>query len=337
MFNIDEHLQTHLKVKRCIRVEDMVLTKAEQGQINDLKDQYLDLRKLIEQVGDSVKEGISAQLQSLKSDLTTKINGVETKLSNDLQLLRDNINAEVQTLRDENIQIRKMMDASQETSTREIDNIRADLVRVNVEKTDELETANEQIVTLTRKIVSLEKQCHRGLQHGRGWNIEIDGIPREVGEEPLELKKALCDIFEVFNIDVSEDEIEAIHRLPSRLTCKPVIARFYSRESVNEIHQKKNRLRNLADRVADIDVHGVDENTQIFIRASQCSYYAMLSYNCRVLKRKKLISGVSVSNDGRVSIKLENGTFVKIDHESTLMQHFPNFDGFSFSYGEKGQ
>ena len=108
----------------------------------------------------------------------------------------------------------------------------------------------------------------------------------------------MTELFQVFNINVEEDEIEAIHRLPSKQDPKPVIIRFFSRESVKEIHQKKSRLRNIAKRVSEIDKQGPDANTKIFFRTSQCSYYSMLSYNCRVLKRKKMISDVTVSNDG---------------------------------------
>ena len=201
----------------------------------------------------------------------------------------------------------------------------------------ELKAANDLISTLSTKVVRLEKQCHRGLQHGRGWNIEVDGIPKEFGDEPTNLKKAMSELFDVFNINVENDEIEAIHRLPSRHDPKPVIIRFFSRESVKEIHQKKSRLRNIAERVDEFEMQGLDANSKIFFRPSQCSYYSMLSYNCRVLKRKKLISDVSVSNDGRVSMKLDDGTFVKVDHESTLVQHFPNFTEFSFKYGEHGE
>ena len=62
----------------------MFLTKAEQGQLTDLKDQYSKLKKIIEDVGASVK-GISSQLLTMNSDLTTRIDGVEAKLSNDMQ------------------------------------------------------------------------------------------------------------------------------------------------------------------------------------------------------------------------------------------------------------
>ena len=61
----------------------MILTKAEQGQLTDLKDQYSVLRKLIEEVGASV-QGLSSQLLTLNSDLTTRIGGVEEKLPNDM-------------------------------------------------------------------------------------------------------------------------------------------------------------------------------------------------------------------------------------------------------------
>ena len=183
----------------------------------------------------------------------------------------------------------------------------------------------------------LEKQCHRGLQHGPGWNVEVDGLPSELCDDPASLKKGMAELFNLFNIDVAEDEIETIHRLPSRQAIKPVIIPFYSRESVCEIHQKKSRLKDLGARFSELDIDGLNGTSQIFIRPSQCAYYSMLAYNCRVLKRKKLILGVNISNDGRVSMKLTDNTVIKVDHESTFLKYFPNFKEFCFKYGERDE
>ena len=76
----------------------MVLTKGEQGQFNELKDQYSELKKLMEDVGESVK-GVASQLSIMKGDLTTKIDDVEKKLSNDMQRLEGKLNTEVQSLK----------------------------------------------------------------------------------------------------------------------------------------------------------------------------------------------------------------------------------------------
>ena len=83
------------------------------------------------------------------------------------------------------------------------------------EQSRNLEDANKQILPQAA-IVRLEKQCHRGLQHGRGWNIEVDGLPKQLGDNPSDLRDAMCNIFTIFNIDVGEDEFETIHRLPSK-------------------------------------------------------------------------------------------------------------------------
>ena len=323
------HTNSKQTLNLVCNIVKMVLTKAEQGQLNELKDQYSELKKLIEDVGESVK-GISSQLLLMNSELTTRIDGV----SSDMQRLEASLNADVQTLKQENEEIRKVVNENVDAVTNDVGKLRAALDQCVKSKNTELDAANSLIATLSTKIVRLEKQCHRGLQHGRGWNVEIDGIPQEVGDEPNDLKLAFSELCTVFRIGVEIDEIEAIHRLPSKQTPKPVIVRFYSRDSVKELHQKKSRLRNIADRLNELDIAGLDEETRIFIRASQCSYYSMLSYNCRVLKRNKLISDVSVGDDGRVSMKLDNGTFVKVDHESTLTQYFPNFEAFSFKYGE---
>ena len=49
----------------------------------------------------------------------------------------------------------------------------------------------------------------------------------------------LTSIFETFNIEVEDHDIEAIHRL-------------FSRDSVKEIHQKKNRLKDLNERYEEL-------------------------------------------------------------------------------------
>ena len=138
-----------------------------------------------------------------------------------------------------------------------------------------------------------------------------------------------------FNIAVHDIDIETIHRLPSRYPPKPVIICFISRESVREIHQKKSRLKNLSEQIGDIEMEGLTEDSKIFIRASQCAYYRNLAFNCRVLKRKGMVSSVKVGDDGKVSIKLLDSTFVKVSHETTLLKLFPIFDGFNFDYDEK--
>jgi len=81
--------------------------------------------------------------------------------------------------------------------------------------------------------------------------------------------------------------------------------------------ENKKKLKNLKD--MNIDIPGLHEDSSIYIKASLCPYYKSLAYNCRLLKKDNLISGVLVSDDGIVKINIgdvQNPRFIKIKHES---------------------
>ena len=280
---------------------------------------------------------IETSLGSMNTSLTTKIEEGNSKLADDFKRLENTLNSEVNNLKVADDEIRNELRAQKIDTDQKLGEFRVamDDLANRIPDQGELDAANVVIKDQAARILSLEKQCHRGLQHGRGWNVEIDGIPKEVGDDPENLRHAVLELFSAFYISVQDIDIETIHRLPSRYSPKPVIVRFISRESVREIHHKKSRLKNLSERIGDIEMDGLTEDSKIFIRASQCAYYRNLAFNCRVLKRKGMVSSVKVGDDGKVSIKLLDITLVKVSHETTLLKHFPNFDGFNFDYDEK--
>ena len=62
--------------------------------------------------------------------------------------------------------------------------------------------------------MNLDKSVHKGLQHGRKSNIEIDGIPTNVSDDPKQLEIATLKILQAINVVCEPKDIEAIHRLP---------------------------------------------------------------------------------------------------------------------------
>ena len=74
----------------------------------------------------------------------------------------------------------------------------------------------------------------------------------------------------------------------------------------------------------NLDIEGVEESTEIYLRVSLCPYYKTLEYNCRILKRKKLITNVYTNDEGSIKIKTLDGSFIKISHESDLTCRFDN-------------
>ena len=178
------------------------------------------------------------------------------------------------------------------------------------------------------KNIDLERSLHGGLQHDRKLNVEIDGIPANIGDDPGQLKAAALTIFKAMNVKCDASDIQAIHRLPSRNPIKPTIIRFTSRTTVGEIFENKVKLKNL--QALNIDVEGLSDESKLFIRPSLCPYNKTLAYNCRLLKRSNLIASALTSDDGSIKIKTLENAFVKITHETDLTSRYKEFRHFSF-------
>ena len=103
------------------------------------------------------------------------------------------------------------------------------------------EEAQQVIDSQAEKIVRLEKDLYNGLQHNRKWNVEIDGIPTDVGDEEEKLEEAVIKISTAIGVRITRDAIEACHRLPTRRSGgpKPTIVRFASRKIVGNIMKNK--------------------------------------------------------------------------------------------------
>lgn len=258
---------------------------------------------------EEVNQGLTRDIASLKNSTTDDINKLRAStkfVSDDVKAYKDTTDARIAALEESNRSLLVRLDGAYEA-------FNANANRLHVVET---------------KLSSLERSSHGGLQHTRGWNIEVDGIPEVIGDERKDLKSAVITLLNGIGVDIGEGNIEAVHRLPSRTAPKPVIVRFYSREFVHEIHEKKKKLKDLS--ALGIELNGLDANSKIYIRASQCPYHKNLSYNCRLLRRAELISQVIVGKDGKTTIKTLDNKFIKIMHALDLKSNFPNFDGFSF-------
>ncbi len=268
-----------------------------------------DIRTQTQQLGNRIEEVNVAQARSISS-IENAINGDINKLKDSTRLISENIVT------------------NREAATAQINSI-TELFRGQTSRMEAHEIAFNanglEIQTLKRRLANLEKSSHGGLQHTRGWNVEIDGIPPEVGDDRPNLETAVIALIKGIDVNIEEKDIEACHRLPSRTEEKSTIVRFHTRKIVHEIHDNKNKLKNLA--TLNVDIAGLDANSRIFIRASQCPYQKNLAYNCRLLKRANLISQTNVGKDGKTIIKTLGNEYIKILHESELKSRFPDFEG----------
>ena len=143
------------------------------------------------------------------------------------------------------------------------------------------------------------------------------------------MELAVLEILRAINVNCLPADIEAVHRLPSKSAIKPTIVRFNHRKTVDDINANKNKLKDITS--LNMNINGLTEDSKIYINPSLSKYFKNLQYNCRVLKRHGLIKGVKTSDDGVIKIKTLNDEFIKISHESDLINRFDQFANFSFS------
>ena len=72
------------------------------------------------------------------------------------------------------------------------------------------------------------------------------------------------------------------------------------------------------------DSSTINIKSKIYISYNLTPKMKNLAFNCRKLKREKIINN-SWSEESAVKIKLNNGTFKKVDHISDLVILFPDF------------
>ena len=149
---------------------------------------------------------------------------------------------------------------------------------------------------LEKKVKSLEIQISKDEQYNRHNCVEFSGIPDTINDDNLEdtIIKACKDI----NIDVSETDIEACHRLPVRCnatnTSNRVIVKFVNQKHAESILTKKLTL-------SSTDFSRLNINNKVYVNPSLCPYYRYISMRCKDLKCRKMIHHVFCLLSDRIS------------------------------------
>ena len=278
---------------------------------------------------------LSALITTTNNTLCKKIEeSQETAIkciTDKLEATERSIRVEITQLKDEDSNLRHSIEQNKIIADAQLNDlnhkvhglteqIKASLLAVNA--------ANNRTDAVTNHVEYLEKSFYRSQQHGYGWNMEFEGIPSAVGDDPVKLEEAIIAILASIGVVVDHNEIDTVHRLPSKTVPKTTIVRFHSRKLVREVHDNKRKL-NIND--LNIVLEGLDANSKIFINASQSPYMKNIAFNCRQLKRDRLIEGVMIGKDGRLSVKLHDGNYLKIGHKNDLLVNFPDYENFMFN------
>ena len=158
----------------------MVLTKADLQQIKESL--HIDgiLLKLYAPINTKIGE--------LDKTITKKIDDLDTNFSQEIKSLRNEVHIVKKSHNDLVITINES-NKKIENDTLSL-NGTIELLRVTDDKnSDEVAQCRDKILNLQDKITNLEKSVFHNLQHDRKWNVEIDGIPINIGDYYRFLRK----------------------------------------------------------------------------------------------------------------------------------------------------
>ena len=218
-------------------------------------------------------------------------------LSEEMSKLKAELVGEFRTVKDEIIDLKEVI----------IQNLRNECKRLN-----------NVVSEMSLKIVDLESKCKLLEQYGRHNNLEISGIPDSFDQTDLEDK--VVEIFDKIGVDLSNDEIEACHRIgKSKDNSKTTIIRLVNRKKCKSALFNRKKLR-------IIDTSSINlPNAQIYINENLSPANQALAFYGRKLKRVGLIFNC-YTFDGVVQIKrTQHEKPKKILHFSILKEMFPEF------------
>ena len=171
---------------------------------------------------------------------------------------------------------------------------------------------------LKNRVKDLETEVYKGQQYNRRNNIEINGIPDSITNESLENK--VIEALAIIDVKVTESDIEACHRLPSKTSPRPTIIKFVNRKNCEKILRNKKKL-------ATRDTKALGFTSKLYIQENMCPYYKYLAWKCRRLKEANLIYS-SWFYKGSVTFKVNENDkdLIKVTHEKEIDDMFPDFE-----------
>ena len=170
---------------------------------------------------------------------------------------------------------------------------------------------------LTKRIVTLERQCWTNVQYSRKKCVEVVGISRQVDDKHLEAK--VLSVFQKVGCTTAPEFIDDCHRLGKNNDW--IIVKFTRRKVCKQVLQVKKDLKDIfAD---DLDL---PRGTKIFVNQSLCPYYRILRSKTIRLQSMGKINSFFISS-GTVKLKIDkNSQPLAITYLDDLAINFPGVD-----------
>lgn len=189
---------------------------------------------------------------------------------------------------------------------KKLSEMECDMKKIN-EKQEMLEAENDN---LKMKIKILENSMDEMEQYSRNKNIQVDGIPVQKDEN---LKEMLMEIGKKIDVNMKKEDIDAIHRVPTRSTKnpEPIIVQFLTRQMKEELITK-SRGSNLC--TEDIGINC--SKSSIYINDHLSKMKKQLMFEARQLKKSKNYKFIW-SRNGKIFVR---------KHETSNIIHINSMD-----------
>ena len=166
---------------------------------------------------------------------------------------------------------------------------------------------------LEKNFKILEIEISKDRQYNLRKCVEFSSIPATTIDNNLE--DTIIEACKYINIDVSETDIEACHRLPIRRNAtnasKRVIVKFVNRKHSESFLSKTFTL-------SSTDFFRLNINNKVYVNPCLCPYYRYLWGWCKDLQYRKMIHHVFCL-ESVVAIKLTHQPLsLKIYHDSDI-------------------
>ena len=170
---------------------------------------------------------------------------------------------------------------------------------------------------LTKRIVTLERQCWANVRYSRKECVEVVGISRQVDDKHLEAK--VLSVFQKVGCTTAPEFIDDCHRLGKNNDW--IIVKFTRRKVCKQVLQVKKDLKDIT--ADDLDL---PRRTKIFVNQSLCPYYRILRSKTIRLQSMGKINSFFIPS-GTVKLKIDkNSQPLAITYLDDLAINFPGVD-----------
>lgn len=264
------------------------------------------LSDVVKAMGEKPPNSIKEIVRVL-SDLVVKLDAFATDIKKDVAKVSSSnteIHAELVGIR-ESI---TFLNADVEQVKKDVVGFRQELTEVK-KQSSRLLQENQQ---LGRELSEAKREIVELKQYSRNMNVEIKGLPVVANED---LTASVRAIATCIGTEVSESDIDVVHRVQSRDKQKPnVVVRFASRGV-------RDRLLSAAKKTRLNTTHlGFQANDPLYINEHLCVENKVLLNKARQAKREKNWKYVWVSQGKVLMRKAENSPVLQITCEGDLIR-----------------